>query len=88
MTFMIQLVRKTMMVGAMPSYYSKRKYSMQPKEEKPDAETAKTMETADIPVSSEAKSTASAEAQEEDNASVTSSTVDKPEGTTVSSSTD
>ncbi|EPB68891.1 hypothetical protein ANCCEY_12028 [Ancylostoma ceylanicum] len=35
-TFMIQLVRKTMMVGAMRNYYSKRKYSMRPKEEKRD----------------------------------------------------
>ncbi|VDK80767.1 unnamed protein product [Cylicostephanus goldi] len=36
---MVQLVRKTMMVGAMPNYYAKRKYSMRPKEdklEKPD----------------------------------------------------
>ncbi|KAL6741978.1 hypothetical protein Aduo_015180 [Ancylostoma duodenale] len=35
-TFMIQLVRKTMMVGAMRNYYAKRKYSMRPKEEKRD----------------------------------------------------
>ncbi|ETN82138.1 hypothetical protein RB195_013168 [Necator americanus] len=35
-TFMIQVVRKTMMIGAMPNYYAKRKYSMRPKEEKRD----------------------------------------------------
>ncbi|KHJ86396.1 THUMP domain protein [Oesophagostomum dentatum] len=35
-TFMVQLVRKTMMVGGMPNYYAKRKYSMRPKEEKRD----------------------------------------------------
>ncbi|CAJ0592076.1 unnamed protein product [Cylicocyclus nassatus] len=33
-TFMVQLVRKTMMVGAMPNYYAKRKYSLRPKEDK------------------------------------------------------
>ncbi|PIO71610.1 hypothetical protein TELCIR_06484 [Teladorsagia circumcincta] len=37
-TFMIQLVRKTMMVGGIPNYYLKRKYNMHPKEEKPDGE--------------------------------------------------
>nr|CDJ81592.1 unnamed protein product [Haemonchus contortus] len=35
-TFMIQLVRKTMMVAGIPNYYSKRKYNMHPKDEKPD----------------------------------------------------
>ncbi|KAK6042950.1 THUMP domain protein [Cooperia oncophora] len=39
-TFMIQLVRKTMMIAGIPNYYSKRKYNMHPKEEKPDDDKA------------------------------------------------
>ncbi|KAK5983517.1 THUMP domain-containing protein [Trichostrongylus colubriformis] len=39
-TFMVQLVRKTMMVAGIPNYYLKRKYNMHPKEEKPESEKA------------------------------------------------
>ncbi|VDL68922.1 unnamed protein product [Nippostrongylus brasiliensis] len=69
---MIQIVRKTMMVGAMPGYYSRRKYSMQPKE-------LKSQMTKDEPtnISAEAKSTV--DSGSADDGGSKSSTVAVPE---------